>query len=165
MGETIPMDWAEGESRRFAQAKDPANTVFFTESQDWNEPFRGYYGITAPAMFQYVATYDSAYIIFTSVTPCSGDWCIDTDPSKAGQQKSTATIYTGYENGSNVSFLDGHSRYMKDLQLAAGTNYPEATPQDFGVGRATGEFTPLGGSVLTDKSKYLWNLDDNYFGG
>jgi hypothetical protein len=45
---------------------------------------------------------------------------------------------------------------MTDRALAAGTTYSTAVPGGPDGG---------GGAKIVDKDRYLWNLDDNYFGG
>lgn len=161
MTEDIPIDFAQGAPYSLHQAEKPAETVMFTESQnDVGSARRGSWVIDAPGIYQQIARYDKADIVYTGYGPCSASWCHDIDPEKPGDQKSTAQIYTGYENGSNVTWMDGHTSYMKDVALAAGTNFPIAVPQDFGVG----EELPRGGAVIIDKSAYLWNLNGNYYG-
>lgn len=161
MSEAIPIDYAQGAPYKMDQAEKPAETVMFTESQnDVGSARRGSWVIDAPGMYQQIARYDRADIVFGGTGPCSSSWCHDIDPDKEGDQKSTAQIYTGYENGSNVTWMDGHTSYMKDVELAAGTNFPVATPQDFGVG----EEVPRGGAIIIDKAAYLWNLNGNYYG-
>ena len=80
------------------------------------------------------------------------------DPTTVGQKRNTNFLYMGYNGGCNTSFLDGHVKYYKDGALAQGTDYLSATPQDGGSGYFGG------GANITDKTKYLWNLTDNYYG-
>ena len=61
-----------------------------------------------------------------------------------------------YQDGTVVAWVDGHAKYMKAGALAAGTDYGTAVPNGLDNG---------GGARIVDKSKYLWNLDENYFGG
>ena len=105
-----------------------------------------------------IASSSVAYVVFWSGANGSGDWCGDVDPSTVGKQKNTNFVYIGYNDGANATFLDGHVKYMKDNQLASGTDYLSSTPQDGG----TGYFG--GGANITDKTHYLWNLTDNYYG-
>ena len=67
-------------------------------------------------------------------------------------------MYIGYNDGANATFVDGHVKYMKDAALTAGTNYLASTPNDGGSGYFGG------GCAIIDKTHYLWNLNDNYFG-
>ncbi|MEA2554309.1 MAG: hypothetical protein QOJ65_2485, partial [Fimbriimonadaceae bacterium] len=74
----------------------------------------------------------------------------------SGKQAMTSTFYVEkVRGGNNLAFLDGHVKFMTDVRLAAGTDYVTATPR----GEAN-----AAGAVITDKKKYLWNLDDNYYG-
>jgi prepilin-type processing-associated H-X9-DG protein len=83
-------------------------------------------------------------------------YCIWTGVGWAKNPPTGEKPYTGETNvrsatGSNVAWLDGHAKFLKDGMLAAGTDY--------------GTSTNPTATVITDKSKYIWNLDDNYFGG
>jgi len=112
---------------------------------------RGYFDATAPGMWEIMAPDDVVYIIWWSGNPCSGSWC----PNVSGKMQ-TASTYFDSSQGTQVAWLDGHAKYMKVGALAAGTDYGTAVPGGISGG---------GGAVLTDKTKYLWNLDDNYYGG
>ena len=141
-----------GESRSFTQADAPAETVFFTESRLFNlDDNRGYYAANAPGMWPNIAPH-AVYCIYWDGSACSGDWCGSSTLAK----KMTASVSTFYGQGPNVTWIDGHAKYLKDSGLAAGTDYTTAVPG----GLANG-----GGAVITDKTKYLWNLDGNYYGG
>ena len=154
-------------SHKFSEAKDPANTIFYLPSQrgatptsptdklGLNDTVRGFYVVNAPGMWGLSAEKYKIIMSFTG-TACSGDWCGDVDPKTPGKQKSTNFAYIEKVlGGNNVSFLDGHVKFMTDTQMAAGTNYPEAVPN--------GEDN-YGGAVITNKKKYLWDLDGNYYG-
>ena len=169
--DATPTDFMSGESHTFTEADDPAGTVFYTESQFGYLPttttdtlgtlstIRGFFGINAPGLWGVLAGSTVPYVIFWNGTDCSGDWCGDFNPGEPGRQKETNTVYIGYNDGANATFLDGHVKYMKDNQLAAGTNYLSATPWDgAGVGYDGG------GATITDKSAYLWNLTNFYYG-
>ncbi len=96
-------------------------------------------------------------LILWNGSPCSGDWCGDMDTKTRGHQRGTDFFYREtILGGNNVAFLDGHVKFMTDEQMTAGINYWSA-----------GHSGPYGGggAVITDKRKYLWNLDDNYYGG
>jgi prepilin-type N-terminal cleavage/methylation domain-containing protein/prepilin-type processing-associated H-X9-DG protein len=170
MTDPTPTNWMVGESHTFTEADDPAGTIFYTESQRGYgattstdnlgvlDATRGFFGVDAPGLWGVLAASSIQYVIFWAGTYCSGDFCGDADSATQGRQKRTNFVYIGYNDGANATFLDGHVKYMKDNQLASGTNYLSSTPQDGG----TGYFG--GGATITDKTHYLWNLTDNYYG-
>ena len=170
MTDPTPTDFMAGEAHSFTEADDPSGTVFYTESQRGYVPTtttdtlgqldtsRGFFGVNAPGLWEVLVSSTVPYVIFWTGANCSGDWCGDVDPSTPGRQTRQNFLYMGYNNGCNASFLDGHVRYYKDSALAAGTDYLSSTPQDGGSG-AFG-----GGANITDKSHYLWNLTNNYYG-
>ena len=137
------------ESRSFTQAQLPAETVFFVESRhpDYTSTL-GYYTAAAPGMYPILLPHP-VYCIYTDTgwsklnsTPPAG--------SIAGQPFTGETALR-HQGGNNVAWIDGHAKYLKDTAMAAGTNYSTNPDQ------AT--------TAITDKSVYLWNLDDNYYGG
>lgn len=171
MGDTTPTDFMRGEPRPFFQAWEPAQTVFYTVSMVGMESSDGLtsdmvgrlntamgdFAANAPGMW-YPAS-SVPYVQFWSGTDCSGDWCGDITPQTPDKLRSTSTTY--FEEPSrknNVAFLDGHVAMLSDVQMAAGTDYLTATPNS-AVAGANG-----GGAHIVDKSKYLWNFDDNYYG-
>jgi len=170
MSDATPTDYMTGEAHTFTEADDPSGTVFYTESQRGYVPTtttdtlgqldttRGFFGVNAPGLWEVLVSSTVPYVIFWNGGNCSGDWCGDFDPTTVGRQKNTNYVYIGYNDGANASFLDGHVKYLKDAALAAGTDYLSATPQDGGSG-AFG-----GGANITDKTHYLWNLTNNYYG-
>jgi prepilin-type N-terminal cleavage/methylation domain-containing protein len=126
----------------------PATTVFFTESRQpgysgssYSSPI-GYFTATAPGMYPIILPSPN-YCIWTN-----GGWAA-LDPSAPNPY--TVEIALRAQSGTNVEWLDGHAKFMKDTQLAAGTNYSTSTD--------------LTTTAIIDKSVYLWNYDDNYFGG
>ncbi|MCO5296496.1 MAG: prepilin-type N-terminal cleavage/methylation domain-containing protein [Fimbriimonadaceae bacterium] len=137
------------ESRSFTQAQLPAETVFFVESRHPNyQNTYGYYTAAAPGMYPILLPHP-VYCIY-----------LDTGWSKLNSTGMggvpAGTPYTGetalrHQGGNNVAWIDGHAKYLKDTAMAAGTNYSTNPDQ------AT--------TAITDKSVYLWNLDDNYYGG
>ncbi len=135
-------DYAE--SRSSTQANDPAATVMFTQSRhpDYTSDL-GYFTATAPGMYPFIVNHDT--------------YCIWEDAGWAKNAASgpnaayTAEINIKSGEGSNVAWLDGHAKYLKDGALAAGTDY--------------GSSSNPTSTTIVDKEKYLWNLDDNYFGG
>jgi len=170
MSDTTPTSFMAGESHTFTEADDPSGTIFYTESQRGYgattstdnlgvlDATRGFFGVDAPGLWEVLVPSSVAYVIFWDGTYCSGDFCGDADSATQGRQKRTNFVYIGYNDGANATFIDGHVKYMKDNQLAGGTNYLSSTPQDGG----TGYFG--GGATITDKTHYLWNLTDNYYG-
>jgi prepilin-type N-terminal cleavage/methylation domain-containing protein/prepilin-type processing-associated H-X9-DG protein len=161
MTDPSPTNWMVGESRSFTQADDPADTVFYTESKRFDlGTERGWFGANAPGMWMNIAADDVEYVIFWGGTPCSGDWCGDTDSTTPGRQRGTNSVHIEFNDGSNYTFVDGHVSYMKDAKATSGTDYLTATPQD---GPAAG--TLGGGAEITDKTKYRWNLDSYFYEG
>jgi len=170
MSDPTPTDFMVGESHTFGEADDPSGTVFYTESQRGYQPTsltdsigaldssRGFFGVNAPGLWEVLVSSTVPYVIFWTGTNCSGDWCGDADSTTVGRQTRENFVYTGYNEGCNASFLDGHLKFYKASQLAAGTDYLSSTPQDGGSG-AFG-----GGANITDKTHYLWNLSSNYYG-
>ena len=171
MDDAMPTDWMHGESRAFFNAEDPRNTVFYTVTargyvgQDISDNLgvldstRGFFAVDPPGEWSVHVASTTPYTTFWNGTFCSGDWCIDADPSTVEQDRRTNFFYLDPAvGGNNVAFLDGHVRFMSDVELAAGTNYLTSTPNDGGSGYFGG------GAVITDKSKYLWNLDNFYYG-
>jgi prepilin-type N-terminal cleavage/methylation domain-containing protein/prepilin-type processing-associated H-X9-DG protein len=156
-----PMNFVDGEcagtanttrprfqAKSFTEGSDPARTVFFTESRMFlSDDMRGYYLVNAPGMFVTLSRPTSANCIIWDGKPCSADWCAQGVP-----KKSTGAVSIFYNDGANVAWLDGHVKYMKDTQLAAGTTYSTAVPNGPDNG---------GGAVITDWDRYLWNLNDN----
>lgn len=171
--EPTPGDYAIGHSHSFMEAEDPAATIFFVPSQNGfkqmspNDPVgtidsdRGSYTVNAPGMWK-LASDEQPYIVFWEGTKCSGDWCIDTNPKIPGNQRGTQNAYMEAARlGNTVYFLDGHSQFMTDNEMAAGTDYVSRKAVKSGVA------DPVrwgSGAVITDKSKYLWNLNQDFYG-
>lgn len=172
MSDATPTDFAVGEVRRFFAADDPSETVFYTPTMAGRVPAtaednvgvrqidRGFFGANPPGMWTILIASTSPYVVQWSGSNCSGDWCGgDIDPAQPGVQTSQSFFYEDSQKaGNNVAYLDGHVKFTKTVDLAAGTNYLSATPADGGSG-AFG-----GGAQITDKTKYIWNLDDNFYG-
>jgi prepilin-type N-terminal cleavage/methylation domain-containing protein/prepilin-type processing-associated H-X9-DG protein len=168
--DATPSDFMSGESHSFTEADDPSGTIFYTESQRGNvttaaqpvlgelDTTRGFFGVNAPGLWDVLVSSSIPYVIFWAGSECSGDWCGDRDAATAGRQKESNSVYIGYNDGANATFLDGHVKYMKDNALCAGTNYLTATPHSIDP-TANG-----GGATITDKAAYLWNLRDFYYG-
>jgi len=172
VSDATPTDYMVAESHTFAEADDPANTVFYSVSQRGYVPTtttdvigqldsaRGFWGIDAPGMWDYLVQGFGPYVIFWNGTNCSADWCgQDVDPGTAGTQTRENYFHQGMgSTGNNVMFLDGHIKFKTATQLAAGTNYLTSGATDGGSGYFGG------GCQVTDKATYLWNLNDNYLG-
>jgi prepilin-type processing-associated H-X9-DG protein len=143
------INYAVSETHKFSDADDPSGTVFFTESQhSMLDTTRGFFVINAPGMWPAFEKNKDGYVTFWTGTAGSGDW------SGAKATASTNFVYTGYNNGCNVSFLDGHVKYFHTALLAAGTDYLTASPQSDGSG-----------ARIVDKTHYLWNLSNKNFYG
>jgi len=168
-----PTDFMVGISHSFAEAELPNKTVMYAPSdrglipqsgtdtvgtQDWQ---RGFSTINAPGLWDVLVQENSnGPVIFWTGADCSGDWCgADLDPNTAGKQTNEGFFYKYPTTlGNNTMFLDLHVKFMSAEDLASGTDYLTATPQDGGSG-AFG-----GGANIIDKSKYLWNLNEEYYG-
>ena len=156
-------DFMVGTSRSFFSACNPHATVFFVPSTRYHldkGDSRGFSLVNAPGMFKFQSDVNAPYVSFMNDTPCSGDWCgQDIDPRKPGKQTSEAAFYQNLgRRGNDVVFLDGHVKFLKTVQLAAGTDYLTAAPRHF-VNEGS-----YGGAMIVDHSKYIWNLDDNFYG-
>lgn len=155
-------DYAIGIGKNMSSATDPSQTVFYTESKRFlGGTERGFFGTNAPGMWSKIANDNVRFVIFWGGQTCSGDWCgADIDPTITGIQRSTSSAYMIGLDGANATFLDGHVKFLKAPQLAAGTTYSVAGPSDNG---SPGTFG--GGAEINDKTRYLWNLDDYYYEG
>lgn len=167
-GEPPSSDFATGETNGFFEASKPARTIFYLPStrgyvkQSSDDQIglldvnRGFWEVNAPGMWG-LAPNSSPYVLFNDQTLCSGDWCggdVDVDTPGVQTRQNTAYIDQSHA-GNNVAFLDGHVQFMKPADMAAGTDYLTATPNGFING---------GGAMITDKSRYLWNLNQNFYG-
>jgi prepilin-type N-terminal cleavage/methylation domain-containing protein/prepilin-type processing-associated H-X9-DG protein len=135
-------DCDTAESRSFTAASDPAQTVQFTQSRHpgYTNNY-GYWSATAPGMIPIIYPHEH-YCITTGV-----GWA----KNPTTRKPYTGDVNTSINEGTNVNWLDGHAKFMKSDALAAGTDYgtsnnPETTR-------------------ITDKTKYLWDLDGDFFGG
>ena len=138
------------ESKSFTQAEEPSGTVMFTQSQLFTqETTRGYVMVNAPGMWPIISPHPTYCIIYDGSVG-SGNW---SGNNPTAPRKITSSTYLTSE-GSNVGWLDGSAKYLKDGALAAGTDYGSAVKTNAAEG-----------AVITDKSRYLWNLDSNYYGG
>ena len=133
-----------GLSRSATAAVESANTVMFVTSQGFTtRPRRGYYAANAPGAWPIIAPAPHACIWWDG-SAGSGNWSTQ---GPRGKITSSVRIKT-YNDGALVAWVDGHASFMKDGALAAGTDYGTAT-----VGGAAD------GAVITDITKYLWDLD------
>jgi prepilin-type N-terminal cleavage/methylation domain-containing protein len=138
------VDCDHSESKSSAGASEPAGTVFFTQSRHPNYTSQlGYFTATAPGMYPIILPHPT-YCIWTGA-----GW--SQKPSTSPTVPYTAEIALRDGSSTTTTFLDGHAKSMKADALAAGTDY----------GTSTDPTT----TVILDKEKYLWNYDDNYFGG
>jgi hypothetical protein len=137
-------------SRSFTQADEPSGTVMFTQSRLFTiETTRGYFMVNAPGMWPIIAPHPTMCIIYDGSLG-SGNW---SGANPTAPQKITSSTYM-INDGTNVGWLDGSAKFMKDGALAAGTDYGSATRSNASEG-----------ATIVDKSRYLWNLDADYFGG
>jgi prepilin-type N-terminal cleavage/methylation domain-containing protein/prepilin-type processing-associated H-X9-DG protein len=135
-------------SRSFTAGVNPSNTVMFTTSSTAygnQTPKLGYYDSNAPGAWPIVAPAPNACIYYYGAQ-YSGNWSANNPPAIGRVTSSTRTIT--YLQGANVGWLDGHAKYMKDTNLAAGTNYGSASYT-----------SSYGGAAITNVSAYLWSLD------
>jgi prepilin-type N-terminal cleavage/methylation domain-containing protein/prepilin-type processing-associated H-X9-DG protein len=132
------------EGRTVTGANEPAATVMFTQSRHptYTQNY-GYFTATAPGMYPVIAPHPS-YCIWTGAGWAKAPTATPTVPY-------TSEINIRNNDGANAVWLDGHGKFHKTEALAAGTNYSTSTNPTT--------------TALTDKTKYLWNFDDNYFGG
>jgi prepilin-type N-terminal cleavage/methylation domain-containing protein len=127
-------------SKSFSGASQPANTVFFTQTRAGTPTYTsglGYFTATAPGMYP---------VILPSPNYCiwSGSGWARNNPSNA-TIPDTAEVALRDGSGTNVDWLDGHSKYTKADALAAGTNYATST------NAAT--------TTIVDITKYVWSFD------
>jgi prepilin-type N-terminal cleavage/methylation domain-containing protein len=134
-----------GLSRSNGAAIKPAETVMFTSSQLFrSSATQGWYAVNAPGAWPTIAPAPNACAWYDG-SQGSGNWSANN--GSVGKITSSTRIKT-YTDGSTVGWLDGHAKYLKDGQLAAGTDYSSATYSN-----------SSSGAVITDMSKYLWSLD------
>ena len=100
LSDATPTNYMVGMSHSFQEAEDPANTVFYAESERGLIPSsiddvagtpdtdRGFFGMDAPGLWNYLVASDHVGpIIFWTGANCSGDWCgTDLDPCVGGKQ-------------------------------------------------------------------------------
>lgn len=137
------------EGRSFTQATEPSGTVMFSSSRLFTvNHTQGYFMSNPPGMWPIIAPHP-VYCIIYDGSVGSGNW------SKANPQgRITSSTYVDTADGTTVNFLDSSAKYLKEGALAAGTDYGSASASNAAEG-----------AVINDKSRYLWNLDDNFFGG
>jgi prepilin-type N-terminal cleavage/methylation domain-containing protein/prepilin-type processing-associated H-X9-DG protein len=134
---------AFSDSKSFTAATDIAQTVMFTSSRHPTYTQRlGYFTATAPGMYPVILPHP-IYCIWTGA-----GWSKTPTATPTVPYTSEVNIKSG--DGANTAWLDGHAKFMKDGALAAGTNYGSNND-------------PLT-TAIVDKSKYIWNLDDNFSG-
>lgn len=129
-------DYSKAVGKALADVKAPAETVAFVDSdRDNGLGSLGYSHVNAP---------NAAADWYPSPDLCcwtgSWDW-----PAGSTKPTSLGLTWMRHNEGMNVVWVDGHVKWMKPTQLAAGTN--------FGPGKVADQV------VITDKSKFLWDLD------
>jgi len=140
-------------ARNFTSAAKPAETVMFATSSAQvgsTAPSYGWYDANAPGAWPIVAPAPNACIWYFgfggTAQQFTGNWSAN-NPASIGRMTSSTRTIT-YNQGANVGWVDGHSKYLKDGALAAGTNYGSASTTSAGAGAA-----------ITNVSAYLWSLD------
>lgn len=154
LDDSNPLNYAESEPARFADANDPSGTVFFVGSQrSPKDPGRGYFVVNAPGGWPRFVANPQGYIAFWSGSPGSGDWFrgeFHPGHDDNHPERWNGFVCMSYNAGIDATFLDGHVKYMKDNALAAGTDYLSALPGGNGhVGS---------GAKLVHREDYLWDL-------
>jgi hypothetical protein len=157
VGRANAMDFMRGESHATTEIDDPSGTVWFTASKHYGDQKRGFFVVNAPGMWQNIPNKKN-YVIFSGETPCSGDWCREANTSSPGNLQETNSAYFNNQQRTPVVFIDGHCKLMTDVALTAGTTYLTAAANDGARPNSN-----LGGCVIVDKSRYLWNSNDNFF--
>jgi hypothetical protein len=135
------VDCDHAEARSASGASEVAQTVMFTETRHptYTNNY-GYFMSTAPGMYP---------IILPHAT-----YCINTGVGWARRDASVPQPYTGQvaswvNDGSLVTWLDGHASFTKLDKLAAGTDWGTSTDRT--------------ATRITNKDAYLWNYDENFF--
>lgn len=126
-------------SKSATAASQPANTVFFTQSWRFGPTATiGYFTATAPGMYPVILPSPN-YCIWTG----SG-WSKHPGGSQTAPP-ATAEIAFRDGHGTNVAWLDGHSKYAQIDALAAGTDFATQTNPNL--------------TKITDITKYVWSFD------
>jgi prepilin-type N-terminal cleavage/methylation domain-containing protein/prepilin-type processing-associated H-X9-DG protein len=128
-----------GPPTTLADIKSPAATVLLAES-----------GGQKPAEFDNIGT----CVVYgpggwTAPDVCTyGDWGKNGSGNWFGGgsgENDYGNVRFRHNNGANVTFADGHSKWMQPGQLAAGTNWKATNAQ--------------GDTSIIDRSQYLWDLE------
>jgi len=135
-----------GLSRSESAAVNPADTVMFTNTQGFTtNPNSGWYAANPPGAWPIIAPAPNACIWWDG-SQGSGNW----SANNGAKGKITSDVRAVNPlGGAVVGFVDGHAKFMKDAALAAGTDYGSAAYNN-----------GSDGAVITDMSKYLWDLDE-----
>jgi prepilin-type processing-associated H-X9-DG protein len=157
------INYAVSEPHSFDDAEDPSGTIFYIESKRaMDDTSRGSFVVNAPGMWRPFAENVNGLLAFWGGTLGSGDWvgtktaCATEETPCPDPQPSTNFVSTGYNDGANPTFLDGHVKYMKAAALAAGTDYATAVAGSQGDSGS--------GARIVNKKEYLWDLNGNYYG-
>jgi len=140
-----------GLARNNSAAVKPAETVMFTTSQEYSQtPTIGWYASNAPGAWPVIAPAPFACIWYfgSNLSPAgaTGNWSAN-NPASVG--RITSSVETKiYNQGANVAWVDGHAKYLKDGNLAIGTDYMSAAYNNANSG-----------AQITNLSTYLWSLD------
>jgi prepilin-type processing-associated H-X9-DG protein len=137
------LNYAEGQAIKFSASTDPSGTIFYAASQrSMDDTDRGLFVVNAPGMWR--DAYASKDKLAISDGTGSGEWIW----GGVNKSISNGNVYIAYRGGSDVAFLDGHVKFLKDAALAAGTDYISGVP---GVGLKTT-------CKIIDRAHYLWDL-------
>jgi prepilin-type N-terminal cleavage/methylation domain-containing protein len=131
---------AGAEARSATSAEEAAQTVMFTASRHPSYTSSlGYFTTTAPGMYPIVLP-SEFYCVWTGA-----GWA--KNPA-SGPKPYTAEAAFRANDQTVVTWTDGHSSSVKADALAAGTDYGTSTNPET--------------TQIVDKSKYLWNLGEDY---
>jgi prepilin-type N-terminal cleavage/methylation domain-containing protein/prepilin-type processing-associated H-X9-DG protein len=124
-----------------AAVAKPAETIQFVDSRI-ETINAGSAWINDPTGWPRVAPAADECIYYWGTTLALGGWNWPADQAQPQTMGYTAPRHT---DGENVSWVDGHVKFMKWQALAAGTNFAQGVLQD--------------DVTLTDKEKYLWDRE------
>jgi prepilin-type N-terminal cleavage/methylation domain-containing protein len=137
------------QARSFTAADQPSQTVFFTQSQRFTTSrLGGYFMVNAPGMWPVISPATVNHCIIWDGNVGSGNW---SGNNVTAPKKITSSGFIDSGDGTNVGWLDGSAKYMKDGALTAGTDY----------GTAVRDNAAEGASII-DKSRYLWDLNGEF---
>ncbi|MBI1333072.1 MAG: prepilin-type N-terminal cleavage/methylation domain-containing protein [Armatimonadetes bacterium] len=129
-------------ARSGTAAVAPAETVMFTTSQVFTVNDRvGWFDANAPGAWPIILPAPHACIWWDG-NQGSGNWSGGQTPHI------TSSVRVKTYDGAVVGFVDGHTKFMKDGAMAAGTDFGTALSSNGNEG-----------AQVTDITKYIWDLD------